>query len=389
MQITSSFKIKNADFILEASSSFNINTPLSSRVLFASTSILDITESFKASGNSMLQPLASIGGIIPVGYGVSSSSLPALVSSGEGGFYIPPTLEEGYVTFKPLYSSGFMTMSSPGDGQADIPSCVSVGGEGAYGLGSTTLSPMTSAGYEGKGEFIADCISYALSLAPIESIFGHVVFINSSGQVLDTISGTREVIVSLLSSASLSDNFEIIGSYLASIDSFITGLFSTSASVNGAPSLNSDARVWVVNAETGASSQYENYGFNSFYEDDGKYYGVADDGIYLLDGSTDEGFDIDALVEFARSDFGLSKKKTVPNVYLGVSSTNKVLLKVEADGRSYTYEASSSSEVLKTHRVTTGKGLNGNYFSFTLLNEGGDFDLESITFSPIQMSRKI
>jgi len=152
----------------------------------------------------------------------------------------------------------------------------------------------------------------------------------------------------------------------------------------------SDSRTWVVNLDTSTSSQYDGYGYNSFFERDGKYYGVADDGIYLLEGETDAGKEIAALIETGKSSLGSSYKKRILNVYAGVSSSGKVLLKVEADGIEYVYEARSYSANLITHRFDIGRGLAGNYFNLTLLNQdGNDFDLENISFNPLVLERKI
>lgn len=157
------------------------------------------------------------------------------------------------------------------------------------------------------------------------------------------------------------------------------------------PSFDSTARVWVVNMDSGASVQYDGYGFISFFERDGDYYGVAEDGIYLLEGDDDAGFDIDALISFGTSSLGSKQKKGVTNFYVGASSDGKLILKIQVDGGTeYLYEARSSSEHIDQHRIDTGKGLVGNYFTMHLLNQDGDdFDIESISFDPIPLKRRI
>lgn len=198
----------------------------------------------------------------------------------------------------------------------------------------------------------------------------------------------------------ISETMVVDGTY-ASTQEFLEALYSAaimrgdiqSATASGGvveiPGV-SDSRAWAINLETGASSQYDYYGYNSFFERDGEYYGVADDGVYRLDGATDSGRDIAALVEMGRSDFGTPFRKRIVNVYVGVSSTGKVLLKVNAAGQEYVYEARSSSTTLKNHRVDVGKGLSANYFNLTLLNQDGcDFDLETISFEPVVATRKI
>jgi len=154
--------------------------------------------------------------------------------------------------------------------------------------------------------------------------------------------------------------------------------------------LDDDGVVWVVNTDTGASSQYEQYGFNSFFKRDGISYGVADDGIYKLEGDDDEGASISALVNFGKSNFGVSFKKKVPYFYIGIGSDDLMYLKCNVDGSEYIYEMRSSSTAVKNHRVDPGKGLEGNYWNLELINkEGADFVIATVQFKPLISSRRI
>jgi hypothetical protein len=163
-----------------------------------------------------------------------------------------------------------------------------------------------------------------------------------------------------------------------------------SLAIGTQPDLRTDGVVWVVNLDNKASSQYEQYGFNSFFERGGVFYGVAGNGIYKLEGNTDSGDQISALITTGRSTFNTNKEKSVKNVYLGLSSTNRMVLKVDVDGSAYYYTARSNDSNMNNQRVDIGKGLKGNYWQFTLLNsEGCDFELESIEFTPVILRRGI
>ncbi len=289
-----------------------------------------------------------------------------------------------------MYSYGMLLTSVPGDGDASLPSLVSKGGEGEYGDGVAHLQSFVSYGSEGKGNYIAEIFNVGYIVGGSGLYTDAIVFINSTGQIVDTISGTRELISIILSTVTATDTYTLLGQFSVTISEDLYGTDNIVAALGDAASLDDTTRVWVINTDSGASSQYDNYGYNSFFTRDGKAYGVAEDGIFRLDGTTDNGTAIDALIEIGRSDFESSQQKTIPNVYLGISSTNKMYLKIEADGQEYTYEARSSSTTLKTHRVDPGKGLKGNYFNLTIMNNtGSDFDLETVTFKPIQLSRKI
>lgn len=178
-------------------------------------------------------------------------------------------------------------------------------------------------------------------------------------------------------------------------DTWVTGVAVITDEDTGViiqPALDSTRRVWVVNLENGAAVQYDDYGFNSFMEEDGTYYGLTEDGIYELSGSTDNGMEINSLVSFAKSDLGSKQRKGITNIYTGATSDGSLLLKITVDGgQSYIYRARSyDASSLKQHRFDTGKGLIGVYHQLELLNEDGDdFDIESIHFEPIATRRKI
>lgn len=148
--------------------------------------------------------------------------------------------------------------------------------------------------------------------------------------------------------------------------------------------------VWVVNTESNATTRYEQFDFNSFALIDGQYFGARDDGIYLLEGDTDAGIPIRASINFGKQNFGTSKEKRVPNAYIGTASSGLLVMKVVVEGSEYLYTARADSADLSTQRFDFGKGLKANFFEFELYNGAGeDFDLESVEFVSVQLSRRI
>lgn len=159
------------------------------------------------------------------------------------------------------------------------------------------------------------------------------------------------------------------------------------AGVNAVPS----EQVWVLNLDSGATSRYTDYGFNSYLTLNGKQYGVSDDGLYELGTANDNGDIIDASLKLAVSQLDSVREKRNYSVYAAVSSTDTMLLKVSVDGGTeYLYEARSSSAAMQTHRFDLGRGLKGTHWTFTLMNnEGCDFDLQNLEFLPIDGKRRI
>lgn len=340
-------------------------------------------------GYAMLPRLSAFGGEVPATYGYGSSSLPALVGEGSGGFYIPTLPVVGYGYLPALIGSGVVVTTSPGSGNAELPPLLGKGGEGHYGEGSGTLPAMVGFGCDDAYPGELRLYSSAYLLEGSSTHQDHIILFTSTGQLVDTISGSRELIATLLEELTAQGSFTVLGDFIASAIS--TGIFSGSAyaAVGTRPSLDDLGRVWVVNLDTGASSQYDGYGFNSFFERDGEYYGVADDGIYKLDGDTDNGEEIDALIDFGKTNFNSAFDKRILRVWAGVSSEGLMILKIGVDGNTYYYAAESYSEDLSSHRFKIGREPRGNYFNLTLMNQdGNDFDLESMNFEPVILSRK-
>lgn len=262
-----------------------------------------------------------------------------------------------------------------------------------FGEINSALSGLATSMFEDLNPLKCSFYDRVTTKADASATKDYLIIVNEVGHIVDTLSARRDFLVTLMESMIANEGYILASSYYARAFSSLATNDDIHASVgyNGVfpPDVDESSRVWVMNLDTGASSQYEGYGFNSFYESEGSYYGVADDGIYLLEGHTDSGISIDALVEFGLSNLGTTYKKAVKNVYLGVGSSGKMYLKVKADAETYIYEARSSSTEIMNHRVDVGRGLNGTYFNFTLVNKGNEFDLETISFEPFTMSRKI
>jgi len=138
-----------------------------------------------------------------------------------------------------------------------------------------------------------------------------------------------------------------------------------------------EGEAWVVNTASSASARYDSYGFNSFFALAGKHYGVRQDGVYLLEGANDAGVPITAGVSLGKHDFGTQALKQMNAVYVGVSSTGKMLLRVGDGKNTYTYMARDASPTLEAQRFDVGRGLRSNYFTFDLVSEGDAFELDS------------
>ncbi len=215
-------------------------------------------------------------------------------------------------------------------------------------------------------------------------VFDGVILLNSDGTFSSSFVASRVQIASLLSQFQVHDAYTIVGSFVVSE---FSGASLLSHQVLGT---SLDSIVWVINTETSASTRYTDYGFNSYFLRSGHYYGVAADGIYLLEGEDDAGIVIDSTITLGNTTAGTAKLKQVPAIYLGVTSSGKMLVKTEVDGAVRIYEARASRANLHNQRADLGKGVWGNNWTFSIMNQDGcDFDLASVEFLPIASSRRV
>jgi hypothetical protein len=152
---------------------------------------------------------------------------------------------------------------------------------------------------------------------------------------------------------------------------------------------NDPQDAWALNYETNAPSRYYRFPANSMCRFKGKVFVANAGGIYEVAGDTDAGQKIDSQITLPTSDFGSSKNKRVPYIYLGVASTGRLQLKVVANRSIDRYYAVNIADTI-THgsRVDIGKGLEARYWTLALASmDGATIDLSNIEFSPLVLAR--
>lgn len=376
--------VYNCPCLLSGAGTLTVNN---NSVTMIGTATLYAFPSAPCTASAMIPALTSAGG--NTAYAFSIQNIPALTSQADNN-YVPPPPQYGYAMLPP-FASFAITEEAAGTASAMLPSFFSFSGNCDYAYSEQTLPAFRSFGIYGYPDQMA--MYSRATLTSIGSLVREQSMSMLSSMSLASYSVlTRIQVMSLLGSMSLTSYSVLSGEYILSLLGTMSLQGVSLFQVGTSPVLDETSRTWVVNLDTFATSQYDRYGFKKLTTDPltGISYGWADDGIYELTGDTDNGEHIDALIDFGRSDLGSSQKKNVPCVYQGISSTGKMLLKVDADGQIYYYEARSSSTEMKNHRTDIGKRLVGNYWNFTMLNQNGcDFDLETIVFEPIPLSRKV
>jgi len=183
----------------------------------------------------------------------------------------------------------------------------------------------------------------------------------------DEIELTSTAVLNLVYGLEVTEEFEIGAAYIAPGDNFTT---------------------WAVNPKIGAVTEYTNWQFNSFTGMGSKYLGASADGLYELNGDSDNGQDIIAQLKSGWLQIGGSRFTSFKAAYLGVHGGGDFYLKLESgDGKTHTYQVTARD--METTKVQMGKGLRARYFSYELTSVGQDFDLDSVEFVPIVARRRV
>jgi hypothetical protein len=134
-----------------------------------------------------------------------------------------------------------------------------------------------------------------------------------------------------------------------------------------------------------ATTQYWNYGFNSFCIFNGVPLGACEDGIFQLDsGSNDNGTKISAFFETVKTDFGSSNGKRARRFLVGYEATGDLSITATVDDSfdseiqfsvPSSYDRSSSLGL----KVAGDRSVMGRYWSVKVANvSGSDFAIDSI-----------
>ncbi len=153
-----------------------------------------------------------------------------------------------------------------------------------------------------------------------------------------------------------------------------------------------DGEVWLVNlGEEPASYRYLSFPFSSFALIAGRLYGCKSDGVYLLEGATDNGEIVESVVDLGRQDFGTPMIKRLESAYAHASSEAPLKLRITDDeGEGHTYASRRISERIAQMRFDVGRGKGGSFLAFALENcAGADFELAGVELMAAVTSRRI
>ena len=266
------------------------------------------------------------------------------------------------------------------------------------------LSQAVGVAYGTEGSNIAALEERVYVRTPMATQPRVAVVLNSRGQIITILDAQAILGANLSSQGQALGSMDGDMSLLAYIDSVVRGAdgLQGQSFTGGGQAPNPGQQmpggtedydggyfVWVFNARTGAVSRYLRYGFDSFAQIGGHYFGVAEDGVYLLEGNTDAGQRIEARAGTGLLDLGAKELKHVSAVYLDAASDGVLSVRVQAGQQQYTYQARRASQYNAQQRVDTGRGLRATHYSFELLNSGADFELDAMDVNVAKSARRI
>lgn len=139
-------------------------------------------------------------------------------------------------------------------------------------------------------------------------------------------------------------------------------------------------------------THYTNFPFDRIVRYKNSYFGVAADGLYLLQGTTDHAAtptDIPWSWRTGMSDFGSAQQKTIESVYFGgrLGAASISLYVGEAGAQSYSYPTPAVS-IAQNYRQVFGRGIKARYYALGAAGTGV-MEIDDVDFNIDKMTRRI
>ena len=335
--------------------------------------------------------LRSLGGYDNPGRGEvreDRNKFEALTGFGYTSAAVPETPVMGNGNIIPFSSVGTMSVSHIITATLAFPPLAGKGGDYEYAEAPEQNFPaLRGFGVWGSG-LVVSMIENVLVEETIAPQLVHIVVFTSTGQISSVMTANRSIAQQMIDSMTASGTFAALAEFSISIIDDMIASSPLMSTIGTYPALDSVGQMWCVNMDTGASSQYEQFGFNSFFKRGEYYYGVADDGIYQLDGDDDAGNDVASLIDFGSSDVGVPGMNKIKNVHVGTTDGTNMFLQVETSSGTDIYQLETCFRGTTGWRAKIPQSMQGTDWRWTLISTG-DFELDEITFVPAKLSRRI
>lgn len=133
----------------------------------------------------------------------------------------------------------------------------------------------------------------------------------------------------------------------------------------------------------GATSQYLCTDINSIAKiSNGQYLCASSEGLFLINGTQDDGVDISSYFLTAMMDFGIANEKRVRFVYVGYEALSSVTMTISTElGLTDSYVLPATLGAQSGYRVTISRSLRGRYWQIKF--SGASFAIDEVSIRPI------
>ena len=137
-------------------------------------------------------------------------------------------------------------------------------------------------------------------------------------------------------------------------------------------------------------TRYTNFPFDRIVRWRGSYYGMAADGLYLLEGNTDDGAPIEWALRTGTTDFDKPEKKNTASAYVGGRlgpATTFTVFTGEKSENQYAYTTPRGATA-QNYRQKFGRGLDARYYAFRMEGDG-ELEMDDLTIEVVPRTRRI
>lgn len=256
----------------------------------------------------------------------------------------------------------------------------------AFVAAAAALALATTAGYNYFEGALADALEATDELVAVLAVF---VALQDTATFADTAVPAIRMSVALADAATITD---------ATLpQATLTELFEDALGVTVAISFGGQEYVgFALNAANKAASTYTNYPFNSLARFNGRYFAMAEDGLYELTGDTDAGELITATLRTGLTNFSSQAMKRLPALYVYAKTNGDLVAKITVtsetgEKKQYWYTINTNAAgAVREHRLEPGKGLKSVYWQFELETvDGADLLLDTLALAPMTLNRRV
>lgn len=136
-------------------------------------------------------------------------------------------------------------------------------------------------------------------------------------------------------------------------------------------------------ADTRAVSQYRDLPFTSFFQMDGRVYGCAPDGLYLIGGDDDDGEAIRPVIEGPRTDAGSDSLKRLRGASVSGRGLEGLTLSTR-QGAAGWHEA----QAVGGGRFAIARSSVGRDMQWRIEGDGADFEITGVALDVLNLGRR-